>query len=297
MSASSPAADAARRVGVVYDHDRRDAVEAATMVRGAIDAAGAQVVDLHANDAAPPADLDLAVVVGGDGSIIRGLRRFAAAGVPVAGVNVGRLGFLAEFDAESFAEHAVAVLDRATSITDALLLDVAVRPAGGGDAEPADFAVNDVAITSGPPYRMVELAISIDGEAGPPLAGDGLIVATPVGSTAYSVSAGGPILHPAVGAIVLTPVAAHSLAFRPIVVAADVTIDLEVLEANEGTMLLRDGHAARHLAEGDVVTVRRRDPSLGRARLVDNPGTSYWRILQDKLRWAAPPTYRRPRRD
>ena len=116
-----------------------------------------------------------------------------------------------------------------------------------------------------------------------------MIVATPTGSTAYNVSAGGPIVHPALEAIVITPLAAHSLAFRPILVRATCCLGIEVLHANPGTSLVQDGRVFTPLEAGMVVEIVRHERT---ASFVTNPETTYWRILQEKLRWAAPPVYR-----
>jgi NAD+ kinase len=136
---------------------------------------------------------------------------------------------------------------------------------------------------------MIELHLSIDAEEGPSMTGDGVMVATPVGSTAYNVSAGGPIVNPDVDAMIITPIAAHSLAFRPIVVSAASTIEAKVLRANEGTTLVLDGRVTVPLKVGQSVRVKRHDK---RARFVTNPSSTYWQILLQKMRWAAPPTYR-----
>jgi NAD+ kinase len=136
---------------------------------------------------------------------------------------------------------------------------------------------------------MIELRFHIGESPGPVLSGDGVIIATPTGSTAYNVAAGGPIVHSALDCLIITPLAAHSLAFRPIVVPAHSVLAVEVTRANPGTAAVLDGQVSIPLAEGMRVVIRRH---ARQARLVLNPSTTYWRILLDKLRWAAPPTYR-----
>jgi NAD+ kinase len=136
---------------------------------------------------------------------------------------------------------------------------------------------------------MIEVALSINNKPGPILRGDGVIVATAVGSTAYNLSAGGPILHPTSDAFVITPLAAHSLAFRPIVLPAAFTLGIEIQRANEGTTFLHDGLRGATLRAGDRITIQRHAKKV---RFITNPDTSYWDILHDKLRWAAPPNYR-----
>ncbi|MFK7961413.1 MAG: NAD(+)/NADH kinase [Phycisphaerales bacterium] len=294
---SDAAGNAGSRVLLVADWSRDEIAEVRDCVSATVEAHADEVVREDAEHpgngrtAAPPTGrFDLAVVIGGDGTIIGQLRRMAATGIPVAGVNVGRLGFLAEFDAERFAAEFPAMLAGRADVQDTRLLQWTLRPADGSDPR-TGIAVNDVSIASGAPFRMIELGLVIDEQPGPTLAGDGLIVASPTGSTAYSTSAGGPIVHPAVEAMLITPVAAQSLAFRPIVIAAGSVIRVDVLRANPGTALVRDGAVREHLAVGDAVEIRF---DATAARLIVDPDKSYWQILQDKLQWAAPPRYRRP---
>ena len=247
---------------------------------------------LPADDAPLPdgtLDVELALAVGGDGTLINQARRLLPHGIPLIGVNVGRLGFLAEFDPDDLAEHAGTIFGPDPPVQDSMVLEVELRDATGAVVR-RDVAVNDGVITAGPPFGVIELRLGVDGADGPIISGDGVIVATPTGSTAYNVSAGGPIVHPAVEAMVITPLAAHSLAFRPIVICSQCGLEIEVLKANAGTALIADGREPIPLAAGHVVSIRRHER---KARFVLNPGQTYWKILQDKLRWAAPPKYRR----
>jgi NAD+ kinase len=254
------------------------------------------VIDQHcATDDEPlPADLnaDMAVAIGGDGTLITQARRIIRygppGGLPLVGVNMGRLGFLAEFDPRSLIEHADAVFSGRASVVEHMLLAMDVVD-GNGNAILTTIAMNDGVITAGEPFQMIELSLKIDGTSGPTLNGDGVIVSTPVGSTAYNVSAGGPIVHPRVEALTITPLAAHSLAFRPIVVRADSEVRIELCRANPGTALVADGSVAALLEAGHTVVFRRDGRTV---KLVLNPAATYWRILLDKLRWAVPPTYR-----
>ncbi|MCP3905903.1 MAG: NAD(+)/NADH kinase [Planctomycetes bacterium] len=250
-----------------------------------------EVIQQEANGDALPADIpaDLAIAIGGDGTLIAQARRLLPTGVPLVGVNVGRLGFLAEFDAQDLERHAAALFGPAPPVSEHMVLEAMVRNAAG-ETTYAGLAVNDTVVTSGAPFSMIALRLSVDDAAGPVLTGDGVIVSTPAGSTAYNVSAGGPIVHPAVEAMAITPLAAHSLAFRPIVVCATSTLQIEVMRANEGTSLIQDGQPPAPLNAGDRVILRRHDRT---ARFVTNPDNTYWDILLDKMRWAVPPNYRR----
>lgn len=230
----------------------------------------------------------IAVIVGGDGTLLAQARRLVDLDLPLIGVNFGRLGFLAEFDVESLRNHAEPIFDENPPIRAGMLIRALVVDANGNERTRM-IAVNDCTITAGPPFRMIELAIDLDGQPGPVLTGDGMIVATPTGSTAYNVSAGGPIVEPAVESMIITPLSAHSLAFRPVVVSAATTILVRVRRANAGTTLVIDGQEQVTLQEGERVRLCR---DSRRIRLITNPSVPYWRILLDKMRWAAPPTYR-----
>jgi NAD+ kinase len=247
--------------------------------------------EFDVNDELPATlDADRAVVVGGDGAIMAALRQCVGRTIPVVGVNIGRLGFLAEFDADEFDRHAAEVLGGDPVVRQRMVLSVLVRD-GDGRVRYEGLAINDAVVTAGPPFRMIELALMLDGEHGPEFQGDGIIVATPVGSTAYNASAGGPIVHPDVEAIVVTPNAAHSLAFRPVVVPAHQDVSARVVRANEGTTLVLDGHINVSLRVGDTVVAGRHHAM---ARIVARTAGSYWDTLVDKMRWAEGPRYRAP---
>lgn len=241
---------------------------------------------------------DLVMVLGGDGTLLGEARRCIDLGLPLIGVNLGTLGFLAEFDLETLRRDAARLLgDAPLELHQRMLLSVEVFAKGAAKASVSDIALNDVVITAGPPYRMIRIDLRIDGNEGATLNGDGVIVSTPVGSTGYSVSSGGPIISPNVEAISVTPIAAHSLAFRPIVVNRDAQIELLLRRANHadeddkkrglaGTTLVLDGQVSAPLETGARVIVRREERV---ARLVHNPRVSYWATLTRKMHWAMAP--------
>lgn len=256
-------------------------------VREIIAAHGELLAELGPEDALPE-EADRLVVIGGDGTLIAAIRRTLGSGVPILGVNAGRLGVLAEFDVDSLRTHATDIFGAEPLVREHLVLGVTVlSPDGSKRLE--SVAVNDSVVTAGPPFRMIELQLTIDGSEGPNLNGDGVIIATPIGSTAYNVSAGGPIVQPSVEAMVITPVAPHSLAFRPIVADASTSVEIVVTHANAGTTLVLDGQVNHALEEQERILVRRQEQ---RAHLVGNPSSPYWMTLIEKMRWAAPPTYR-----
>ena len=233
-------------------------------------------------------DVDLAVVVGGDGTMIQQARRLLGHDLPMVPINRGRLGFLASFDADTLRADAELVFNGDPPRRRHCMLKVDLHRASGDVL--AHCAMNDCVLTAGPPFRMIQLGLDIGGAGGPTLSGDGLIVATPTGSTAYNVSAGGPIVSPNVDAVVVTPLAAHSLGFRPFVMSGDSPLEIVIERANEGTTVVIDGQESYPVAAGDRLRIMRHERSVEFVTCSREP---YWRILIDKMRWAAPPNYRR----
>jgi len=232
-------------------------------------------------------DVNFAVVFGGDGSIISAARHLSTSSVPVVGVNLGKLGFLAEFGVDELKRCFDDILAGRMRIEKRMMLSCKV--VSGGNERFGSCALNDVFIASGPPFRMVELKISVDGQ---PLAGcvsDGLVICTPTGSTAYNLSAGGPILSAPMEAMVVTPLCPHSLSFRPIVINADSKVELFGVRLNEGTTVSVDGQVSMQLSTDDVVVVTRADSDF---LVVNNPVRTHWDTLAEKLSWAEKPRYK-----
>lgn len=283
---------------LLVNRQKADAVAAAAEVRALIQKHGSLAAEIDAVPGAPLADscgAALVVVLGGDGTLISQTRRFANLGLPMLGVNLGKLGFLAEFDLAALREQAPAIFGDAPLTTRELhMLRTEIFPSGSAKAAFSNAALNECVITAGPPYRMISLSMSFNGEPGPTVSGDGLIVSTPTGSTAYNVSAGGPIVAPDVDAMIITPIAAHSLAFRPIVVPGSSRIELTMIRVNRatgsnGTVLAVDGQVMQPLHEGDRVVLTRDERPI---TFVRNPRGDYWSTLTDKMRWAAAPRLR-----
>lgn len=289
-----------RSVLLLFNRGKPAVLNALPEVRELIGKSGRIVAELEADGhvvtAKQAAGADLVVVLGGDGTLMGQSRRCVALGLPMLGVNLGKLGFMAEFDLPALRAQADSLFGSGElQVQDRPMLRVTVSPREPAAVSPAveeSLALNDAVITSGPPYRMIAVDVRIDGQPGPTVAGDGLIVSTPIGSTAYNVSAGGPIVAPDVSAMVLTPIAAHSLSFRPVVVSASSTIELTLLRANDaapgaaGTSLVLDGQITSSLRTGQTATVCLHDQPV---RFVRNPHGSYWSTLISKMRWAVPP--------
>jgi NAD+ kinase len=234
-------------------------------------------------------EIDFAVVLGGDGSIISAARTLSEARVPVIGVNMGKLGFLAEFSAAEFKERYDDIILGKARVEKRMILSCRVsEKSEGGAPRFYSKAVNDVYITAGPPYHVIELNISVDGQHVASCVGDGLIVSTPTGSTAYNLSAGGPILAGAMEAMVITPICPHSLSFRPIVIGATNVVQISATRLNEGSTVSVDGQVSTGLSLRDVVTVSTERCSF---LIVDNPTRTRWDTLATKLGWAKKPKY------
>ena len=232
---------------------------------------------------------DFAVVLGGDGSIISTARDLSEANVPVIGVNFGKLGFLAEFSVSEFKSQCQDIFSGKAAIEKRMMLGCHVAEAGGEKFY--SKAVNDVFIAAGPPFRVIELRIAVDGQHVASCVGDGLIVSTPTGSTAYNLSAGGPILAGSMEAMVITPICPHSLSFRPIVIDAGSEVEIRCTRVNEGTTVCIDGQVSAGLSPDDRVRVVREKSSF---LVVNNPLRTRWETLATKLGWAKPPTYTAP---
>lgn len=224
---------------------------------------------------------DLVIVVGGDGSLLRGARALAKYSVPLLGINRGRLGFLTDITPENIEEKVGEVLAGQFKSEQRFLLDMEVRRAGQVIAT-AD-ALNDVVLHPGQFIHMLQFEISVDGVFVTSQRSDGVIVATPTGSTAYSLSGGGPILHPALDAIVVVPMNPHTLSSRPIVVAGDSEISIIVGEHNRAEpMVTCDGHSHVDVQTGDEIHICKKPQLLELLHPLDY---NFYERCRSKLGW------------
>lgn len=218
---------------------------------------------------------DFAVVIGGDGTIISACHHFGDLQVPILGVNVGKLGYLAHFGFEHFKGFIATKPDMFWShrhISERMLLEIQL-------GSKRLIAVNDLVVDIGPPFRTTEVRLKIDGSNLPLIRGDGVIVATPTGSTAYTLSAGGSIIHPEVEGIAVTPKNPHRLSFRPLVVRGDSTIEVTAVHP-EGVYFIVDGQYYEPATESVVAHVARFHQNLKIVTRED-----YWTTLTEKLNW------------
>ena len=228
---------------------------------------------------------DLVIVVGGDGSLLSAARTLAKYDTPVLGVNRGRLGFLTDIMPDEVCSQVPAVLDGQYEREQRFLLDARVYR-GGKVVGHAD-ALNDVVVNKGQIGRMIEFDVRIDGEFVYTQRSDGMIVSTPTGSTAYALSANGPILHPSVVGIALVPLCPHTLTARPVTLPDSCTIDIVLLAPHDARVHF-DGQEHFDAIAGDCIRVQR---SAHQVRLLHPPGYSYFAMLREKLHWSASPRY------
>ncbi len=226
---------------------------------------------------------DLAIVLGGDGSMLTAARRLAASDVPLVGVNQGRLGFMTDLAQDGMLDGVADLLDGKFQSEQRFLLDATVHR--GGNVMFDTQALNDVVVNKGDLGRMIEFAVSVDGEFIYNQRSDGLIIATPTGSTAYALSANGPILHPAVPGIALVPLCPHALSNRPITVSDASRIEI-VIHAPHRARVHADGQEKFELEAGDRVCVAR---SVRSIRFLHPLGYSYFSMLREKLHWSETP--------
>jgi NAD+ kinase len=230
-----------------------------------------------------PGACDLIVLLGGDGTLIGMARRVARAGadVPIAGVNFGSLGFLTEITLDDLYPSLEGVLDGSAPIEERMMLHAKVLRGGASFTD--ELVLNDVVITKAALSRIIELSVSIGPDRVMQVRADGLIVATPTGSTAYNLAAGGPIVQPVVDALLLTPIAPHMLTNRPLVVTGTSTISVEPnMNGNDEVFVTFDGQSGHALQADDVVTIERAARPLC---LVRSAHRSYFDVLKQKLKW------------
>lgn len=228
-----------------------------------------------------PSELDVLLTFGGDGTLLRGSRLLAGRPVPILGVNLGRVGFLTAANPDELAEVLDALASRTFIAEPRQTLATSI--VGSGATRSLEQALNDVVLHKAGLARVIRTNVLIDGENVGPLIADGIVVATPTGSTAYSLSAGGPIVVPGVEAMIMTPICAHMLAVRPIVIPSDRSIVLEPLGPELSDLNVSiDGQVATVLSSGERVEIRRSDTRVILARL---PGERYFSRVREKLHW------------
>ncbi len=230
-----------------------------------------------------PGEMDLVVSLGGDGTLLRGARLIAAHHTPVLGVNLGHLGFLTSVSPDELEEAFAALMSGDFWLDVRFTLEARVLRAGGSGSD-VYMALNDAVLHKGGFARVIRLAVFVgeEREEVGEYTADGIILATPTGSTAYSLSAGGGIVAPSMECILATPISPHTLAVRPLVLPADTRIEVEVRGPSTEVVLTVDGQEGEALGEGDRLVVQRGDAAVPLIRM---PGQSFFSTLRRKLHW------------
>ncbi len=236
--------------------------------------------DFSGQDNVSHVEADLAIVLGGDGSILRAAHQMGQRQLPVIAVNLGKLGFLADISSDELPAILDELYTGRLQVIEHLMFDC--RLIRNGRTEFQQMGLNEIAVRTGPPFLLMDIDLYVDSELVTTYSGDGLIISTPVGSTAYSLSAGGPILRKDLEALVITPLSPHTLTMRPVVDSADRVYEMEVVQPHPQTSAVVDGRVLCCLQPGDRVRVTR---APVRFRLVAPPGHSYYRTLREKLNW------------
>ncbi|QDV42410.1 putative inorganic polyphosphate/ATP-NAD kinase [Stieleria neptunia] len=274
-------ARAVPRVAMIGAPDRERVRSEAIRLRPLI-AQHAEIVaeDFHFEYGFDDPDIDLVIVLGGDGSILQTARQLAGKKIPVLGINCGNLGFLAALSPDDFLEVWPRVCCGAFKVIDHLMLEVSLIR--DGETICQQLVLNEVAVLGGPPYQILGIDLFADGNLATRYRCDGLILATPVGSTAHNLSAGGPILRRNLQAVVISPISPHTLTYRPLVDSADTVFELTVSEPNASTSVVVDGRILSQLLPGDRVQVQRSDSTF---EMLSVPGQNDYRTLREKLGW------------
>jgi NAD+ kinase len=274
-----------RRVGIVVKERLPGADEDLARLTAWLRERGVEAVtDRQTPRERMPGEVDLVVVLGGDGTLLAMADRIGQAGrdIPILGVNFGSLGFLTEIRIDELYPSLETVLNGSAHYDERLMLDAEATRAG----QPPDrrIVLNDVVFTKTALSRMIELSVSVSGSFVTRVKADGLIIASPTGSTAYNLAAGGPIVHPVVDALVLTPIAPHTLTNRPVIIPASAVVDVQPLidSEHDDVFVTYDGQTGYKLRQGDAVRVQRAKQPL---RLVKAPARSYFEVLREKLKW------------
>jgi len=283
-----------KTIGVIVGPQKPEALEVVCELREWLEARGVELraadsIAAHArcaplaeSDGELTEDVDLIVVLGGDGTMLGAARLVGARQIPVLGVNFGWLGYLTEFTLEEMFPALENVRKGNFFVERRMTIDVMLNR--GGELAASYRALNDAVVTKSAAARMIEIESYINEMFVNSFRADGMIVATPTGSTAYSLSAGGPIVHPSMSAILLTPICPHMLSNRPVVVPGESVVDLVFKRAEDDLMLTIDGQPGVELLHDDRITLRRSQTTFN---LVQPTNRNYFEVLRTKLKWGA----------
>jgi NAD+ kinase len=266
-----------RRVGLLPKHDKPEAAEFASQLAAWLGQEGHQAVVLHNGNAAD--EIDLLVILGGDGTLLHGAALVAERGIPILGVNLGHLGFLTSCAPADAQPAIMRAIEGKLPLEERLRLRCVLEREGG--EEIVKYACNDAVVSQGALARLIELEAFLDGALVTRYRADGLIVGTPTGSTAYTLAAGGPIITPDVRAVVVTPICPHTLTNRPLVAPASSRLVIRLAAPAQHVMVTIDGQWGTQFRPGDTLEISQASPPLYLFR----PSESYFEVLRKKLSW------------
>ncbi len=277
-------------VGIIPNWQKKNALEVVEKVRSFFESEGIPVIVMERDDGKRKTllserlggwhgKIEMLIVVGGDGTILKVGRDLASWGLPILGINVGHKGFLAEMEVEGLPRYLPNIISGDYLISERIMLKATV--VRGGKEISSFSAMNDVVITKGPFSRIIRLDVNIDREFLESYTGDGIIISTPTGSTGYSLSAGGPIVNPVLDVIVITPICPHSFSNRSVIVDGSEAIQINVSTAQSDIVLTVDGQVGFVLSDEDHVVVSR---SPIKTLLVDFKNRSFYSLLGLKLK-------------
>jgi len=227
-----------------------------------------------------PRSLDMVIVLGGDGTLLSAARLVESLDIPILGVNLGSLGFLTEVTLDELYPNLEKIFKNQYVLDPRLMLKSFIRR---GEKEiPQPRVLNDIVVSHGPLAKLIRLEITINHQFVTSLRADGLIIASPTGSTAYSLSSGGPIVHPSVDAMILTPISPHMLTNRPIIVPSNVVVEVMFKAIEKEALVTLDGQEVFPLEKNDILHITR---SERRLKLIQSPHRNYYQVLRQKLKW------------
>jgi len=229
---------------------------------------------------------EIAVVFGGDGAILSTCRRLGRKQIPILGVHMGRFGFLAELMTEEVQDSLEKIFSGTYKVQKRMLLFCKIERRG--EILNESFGVNDVVISRSSLSRLISIKLTINGEHVTTYRADGLIISTPLGSTAHSLSAGGPLLTPDLNGFIIVPICPHTLTNRPLVVSANVKIEAESLSPSLGVGTTIDGQVYTELQDGDKIVIERSDVEI---QMIDTEARTFYSVLREKLHWGGQPNY------
>lgn len=269
-----------KNIAIVFNSEKKRAKDELAKMESWLKEKGCGVFVLPSTSEDVPA-VDFAVTLGGDGTMLSASRLFAPAGIPILGVNLGSLGFLAETNPVEVYGFLDKIIAEGYQIEERMMLNVTIESA---DKKITRTALNDCIIRSTDSGRVIRINVEADGEFVADYVGDGLIVSTPTGSTAYSLAASGPIVHPSISVFVLTPICPHTLAQRPMIISAKNILSMKFTSSSSRhkSMLSLDGQTNFSISASDKVVVSAGEKPL---KLITNPERKYYGILREKLKW------------